>query len=85
MGGARTSGGRTKGDEPTDAGQGRELHDYEELLASAEPVEFRIQDENRAPSTCYPRAPPAHPTGLVFPHASPPPHPLRPLTAATPP
>ena len=35
-----------KGDEPTDAGQGRELHDYEELLASAEPVEFRIEQSS---------------------------------------
>src|SRR6266508_6783903 len=29
------------------------FHDYEELLAAAEPVEFAVQDENQAAAMCY--------------------------------
>ncbi len=59
-----------KGDEPTDAGGGRELHDYEELLASAEPVEFHVEDENRAASMCYTSGTTGNPKGVVYSHRS---------------
>src|SRR5204862_1420468 len=38
-----------KGDVPSPDG-GRPIHDYEDLLASAEPVDFDVTDENRAAS-----------------------------------
>ena len=40
-----------KGDIPSDL-NGHELLDYEELLAAADPVEFRVDDENQAASMC---------------------------------
>src|SRR3954449_4295626 len=48
-----------KGDVPSPDGAGsvhgrvRPIHDYENLLGSAEPVDFQIDDENRAASMCY--------------------------------
>ena len=36
-----------KGDIPERGADGFELHDYEELLAAASPVEFGVDDENR--------------------------------------
>ena len=54
---------------PDDVGE-IELHDYEELLASAEPVEFTIDDENRAASMCYTSGTTGNPKGVVYTHRS---------------
>ena len=43
-----------------------ELHDYEELLAAAAPVEFRVDDENRAASMCYTSGTTGNPKGVVY-------------------
>ncbi|MEJ7585086.1 MAG: long-chain-fatty-acid--CoA ligase, partial [Acidimicrobiales bacterium] len=58
------------GDRPDDAGAGKELHDYEELLAAAEPVEFEVTDENRAASMCYTSGTTGNPKGVVYSHRS---------------
>src|ERR687890_2387224 len=41
-----------KGEVPSPDG-GRAVHDYEDLLASASPVDFVVEDEGRAASMCY--------------------------------
>ena len=58
-----------KGDIPTDL-NGLPLHDYEELLAAAEQVEFTVTDEDRAASMCYTSGTTGNPKGVVYSHRS---------------
>lgn len=58
-----------KGDVPADLA-GLPLHDYEELLAAASPVEFSVTDENRAASMCYTSGTTGNPKGVVYSHRS---------------
>src|SRR3546814_11214719 len=53
-----------KGDAPAPQG-GPQVHDYEELLAAASPVAFRVDAENRAAAMAYTRGPTGNPPGVV--------------------
>ena len=57
------------GDVP-DAPAGKEVHDYETLLADAAPAEFRVDDENQAASMCYTSGTTGNPKGVVYSHRS---------------
>ncbi|RPI10951.1 MAG: fatty-acid--CoA ligase [Actinobacteria bacterium] len=59
-----------KGAIPEDGADGFEIHDYETLLASAAPVEFAVEDENRAASMCYTSGTTGNPKGVVYSHRS---------------
>ena len=58
-----------KGDIPADL-DGHELLDYEQLLAAASPVEFTVDDEQRAASMCYTSGTTGNPKGVVYSHRS---------------
>ncbi|MEO6627362.1 MAG: AMP-binding protein, partial [Aquihabitans sp.] len=47
-----------------------EVHDYEELLAAASPVEWTANDENAAASMCYTSGTTGNPKGVVYSHRS---------------
>jgi fatty-acyl-CoA synthase len=57
------------GDLP-EAPAGKQVHDYEELLAAAAPATFRVDDENRAASMCYTSGTTGNPKGVVYSHRS---------------
>src|SRR3954464_10175988 len=44
--------------------------DYEELLAAADPVDFRVGDANRAAAMCYTGGTTGNPKGVVYSHRS---------------
>jgi len=56
--------------EVPDAPAGKDVHDYEQLLAAASPVEFEVDDENRAASMCYTSGTTGNPKGVVYSHRS---------------
>src|SRR5436190_5978254 len=58
-----------KGEVPSPDG-GRALHDYEDLLAAAEPVEFDVRDENLAAAMAYTSGTTGNPKGVVYSHRS---------------
>jgi len=55
---------------PGELPEGHEVLDYEDLLASAAPVELSVQDENRAASMCYTSGTTGNPKGVVYTHRS---------------
>jgi fatty-acyl-CoA synthase len=58
-----------KGEVPSPDG-GRAVHDYEDLLAAASPVDFAVDDERRAASMAYTSGTTGNPKGVVYSHRS---------------
>ncbi|WCO65183.1 long-chain fatty acid--CoA ligase [Iamia majanohamensis] len=58
------------GDVPDEAPDGKEVHDYEELLAAASPVGWDVRDEDQAASMCYTSGTTGNPKGVVYSHRS---------------
>jgi fatty-acyl-CoA synthase len=56
--------------EVPEAPPGKEVHDYDELLAAASPVAFDVRDENQAASMCYTSGTTGNPKGVVYSHRS---------------
>ena len=56
--------------EVPEAPAGKDVHDYEELLAAASPVAFDVRDENQAASMCYTSGTTGNPKGVVYSHRS---------------
>ncbi|CAN5735809.1 long-chain fatty acid--CoA ligase [soil metagenome] len=49
---------------------GMEIHDYEELLAAASPVQWHVDSEDQAASMCYTSGTTGNPKGVVYSHRS---------------
>jgi fatty-acyl-CoA synthase len=58
-----------RGEVPSPDG-GRPIHDYEQLLAAADPVAWHVDDEDRAASMCYTSGTTGNPKGVVYSHRS---------------